>query len=102
MEGCVKIEKSEEFNELKKEIKNLKSKRFLLVLRRGAILKVLEYNDSLKNLNEAHLKPIILALYFNDSTPMFLTAIDAKIYDKDIEQMTSRIVELNKQLRLLT
>ncbi|MCK4665965.1 hypothetical protein KAU33_04405 [Candidatus Dependentiae bacterium] len=86
---------------MKREIKTLKSKRFLLVLRRGAILKTLEYNDSLKNLNETDLKPIILALYFNDSTPMSLTAIDAKIYDKGIEQMTSRIVELSEELHLL-
>lgn len=71
------------------------------MLRRGAILKTLEYNDSLKNLNETDLKPIILALYFNDSTPMSLTAIDAKIYDKGIEQMTSRIVELSEELHLL-
>ena len=71
------------------------------MLRRGAILKTLEYNDSLKNLNETDLKPIILALYFNDSTPMSLTAIDVKIYDKGIEQMTSRIVELSEELHLL-
>ena len=86
---------------MRKEIEILQDKRTLLRLRREAILKVLEFNNSIKSVNEEYLKPIILALYFNDSAPMFLTATDAKIYDKDIEVMTSKLINLNKELHFL-
>ena len=81
---------------MKKEIEELQNKKDLLELRREAILKVLEFNDSIKNVNETYLKPIILALHFNNSVPMFLTKLDAEIYNTDIQVMRNKIVKLNK------
>lgn len=86
---------------MKKEIEELRNARDLLKLRREAILKVLEFNDSIKNVNEAYLKPIILALHFNNSVPMFLTKLDAEIYNTDIQVMGNKIIKLNKELHLL-
>lgn len=96
---CVKIDK---FVEVKKEIEDLQNKRTLFRLRREAILKVFEYNNYIKNVDEKFpLKPIIPALYYSDVLPVYLTPNNAKRYDNDIEIITRELAKLNKELRLL-
>jgi len=87
---------------LKKEIENLHSKVVLLNLRKEAILKVIEFNTFIENVNEkVPMKPIILALYYNDSAPMFLGKNDADLYDKDIKLIKENITKLTKELEIL-